>query len=451
MNGKMLKTADTQLVENILTVCLFLMSIFSPRQYNYAYCLVSFTLCVIGVIIFIKYWKKHNNNFMDFSPIFITTALVMGYIFPLFIYSKDPSTAYYFSWGIPYSLEYINQGACLSGLGILSFISGSTSKAKQINKSSIKIIKTNNLVYLFWLILIFLFIILGGFQRYKNIYQNIYSQSNPILTYLEVFIVSLSQVILINEIWNKNNSKSYKLNKISLAIVTIVGLTFMYVGNRTFCLYLLLPAIVFFTTRYFNIKLKSFILIIVFGGSLMIASMLFRSGEGINENLDWYYYLVDLMNPNTTTYLSCEIVDKRGITCGESMLGSLLGIVPFGQSIVHIFFGLTPDDINSATIFTKYLGVTVAGTGTNFISDSYLAFGAVGVIIFSYIPGKLINYLKVNQNNSYKIFLFYMIICGFSIYAVRASFLFILRFIFYGWLFAYINSHIRYWLNPRKV
>lgn len=120
----------------------------------------------------------------------------------------------------------------------------------------------------------------------------------------------------------------------------------------------------------------------------MICSMLFRSGDGINEDLDWYYYFVDLMNPNTTTYLSCEIVNNFGITYGKSMLGSILGIIPFGQSFIEIIFGMTPEITNSANIFTNYLGVKVAGTGTNFISDSYLSFGIIGVLIFSIIQEK---------------------------------------------------------------
>lgn len=445
---------NIHLFECILTVILFIMTVCAPKKYELSYCLYVFLVSLLGLVIYFYYWKKVNINFMDFGPIFVIVALIMGFVFPIVIYSQNPGTAYYFSWGLPYSLDYINKGACISGLGIVSFMAGATSKTVVKKSPPLNnLVKTSKLTYLFWIILISLFIVLGGFSRYKNIYQGVSANSNPLLTYLEVFLVAISQVILINECWNISHSYKYKVNRISIFIIIIVSLTFMYVGNRTTCLYLLLPLIVFVTTRYLKISLKKFLFLIIIGGGAMVGSMIFRTGYGIDEDVAWYYYLVDLMNPNTTTYLACEIVDKTGFTFGESMLGAILGIIPFGQSILQTLSGMTPEVTNSASIFTKFLGVRVAGTGTNFISDSYLAFGCMGVFVFSYYSGKIINYLRINQSKSYYLFLMYMIVCGFSVYAVRASFIYILRFIVYGLIFAYINIGFNKWLKiePKQV
>lgn len=439
---------NIHIFECLLTICLLLMALFSPKKYNFYYSLCAFLLCIIGVVIYFSYWKNKYQNFLDFNPIFISVALIMGFVFPLIIYSQDPETAFYFSWGLPYSLDYINKGACISGMGIVSFMAGTTSRTKILKSMKIKKeIKTNQIIFLFWVIILFTYIILGGFTRYQNIYKGISSQSNPILTYLEVFIVAISQVILINECWNISHFKNYKVNKKSIITIIIVSLVFMYVGNRTICLYLLLPLIIFITTKYLKISLKIFLLFMCIGGIGMIGTMIFRAGYGIDKDLSWYFYLADLMNPNTTTYLSCEIVDKSGFTYGESMLGSILGIIPFGQSILQGMSGLTAATTNSSNIFTQFLGVEVAGTGTNFISDSYLAFGYIGIIIFSYYPGKIIEFLRNNEDKSYYLFLIYMIICGFSVYAVRASFIYILRFIVYGLLFAYLNINLKKWLR----
>ena len=170
----------------------------------------------------------------------------------------------------------------------------------------------------------------------------------------------------------------------------------------------------------------------------MVLVQFFRSGSQYNEGLDWYYNMADLMIPNTTTYLACEIVDKTGFTYGVSMLGSVLGAIPFLQSLLNMLIGLEGDVTNSSHIFTKFLG-SQDGTGTSFVSDSYLAFGIMGVLVVSYYSGVIISYLKERSRDSYYHLVMYIVYCGFAIYAVRSSFLFPIRFITYSVLFAYIN------------
>ena len=382
-------------------------------------------------------------NFLNFEPVFVLVSLVMGFVFPLLIYAENPNTAYAFSWNIPFSLDYFNKGAALWALGIVSFMAGTTSRIRPRIRNTIKypIVKTNNIFLFLWMLLLLVYILAGGFTRYQIIYQD-GDYSSPLFSYLEVFIVSMTEVVLANELWNRLNNKNYKFRKVSVLLIILVALLYLFVGNRTISLYLLLPIVFFISENYLKVKLIPFILAVGLGASLMIFMMFYRTGGDFTHGLDWYYYLADLMNPNTTTYLSCEIVSKEGFTYGVSQLGPILGAIPFAQSIISIVTGLDPVVTNSSHLFTKFLQAP-AGTGTNYISDFYLAFGTLGVFVGSFYFAKILSVVRINSYKSYHYYLMYIIILGFAVYGVRSSLLYVIRFIIYGLFFAYINIKLQ--------
>ena len=432
----------------LLTSILFLvMSFFSPVGYSYGYIFTLFAITITEVVMFLFRWGKIHGNYLDFEPIFLIIALIMGFAFPLIIYAADDQTAYYFSWGIQYSLNYFNKGACLTALGITAFMAGSLKKVR-INRSNGALPKKgtrldNTMSFTGLIIFLALFAALGGFEWYKYIYHNGDGVDRGILSYLEGIIIALTEVVMINECWNYlQNPLKYKfLNKYILFVI-IVALLFATVGNRTIALYIILPILVFFTTNFYKLTFFKFLIVIVMGAIAMIGFRFLRSGTEYNAELDWFYNIADLMIPNTTTYLACEIVDKTGITCGISMLGgSILGAIPFSQSILEELTGIGGDITNSSNVFTTYLGST-DGTGTNFISDPYLGFGAIGVFVVVYLSGYAVNWARKRSANSYYGLLIYLILCGFAVYAVRSSLLFSIRYIFYAVLFSFINLKV---------
>lgn len=432
-------------IEIVLSTILFGMAILSPKLYSFVYVLVAFVITILGVGSFFLTWGKRGENFLQFEPIFAIVALIMGFTFPVFVYSLDENTAYLFSWGLPYSLDYINKGACLSGMGILAFLSGASFKSK--SDRYIHHIRPRRKIQNRWLpvgllFILICFIALGGFERYKTIYVE-GENSGSYLTYIEVFIIAFSQVIISNEVWNKLHFRRYKVKFFPVAVVLFIALFFLYVGNRTYSLYILMPLVIFLSTYKYKIKFRTFILLIALGGAAMIAIMLFRTRAVINENAGWYYYLVDLMIPNTTTYLGCEVVDARGFSFGTSMLGSILGAIPFSQSLLSMVTGIGDETTNSSAIFTLYLGST-AGTGTNFIADSYLAFGSLGVFVISFLGGWFLRLIKRRSKYSYYYLVMYVVYCGFAVYMVRSSFLYPIRFILYSLLFAFLNLKLKY-------
>lgn len=445
-----MKQKTVHKAELCLSVIIFIAALFAPQKFNYQYCLNVFIICCAGVVLFFNFWNKAKGNFLCFEPIFILVALTVGFLFPLGIYGQDESTLTIFSWGIPYSSNSINKGAGLSALGILAFMSGATRNVKY--KHGIYYyhhrINTHRSIIAVGVLFVALYTLLGGFSSYQNIYQGVAdSPSSHILSYLEVPILAITELIAINECWNLKNNEKYKVKKIPVLFVIVIALTYLLVGNRTFFLYLLLPLIFFFSDRYYRVRFLPFLGALSIGVLLMIAIQFFRAGKVVNDNLSWFHYFADLLIPNTTTYLACEIVEKQGFTYGLSMLSSILGIFPLGQSLFSTLTGIGVDSTNSASIFSIYLGGP-SGTGTSYISDSYLAFGAVGVFFLSYYAGLLINQYRMKAQISYYAFVAFMIEMGFAVYAVRASFVFSIRFIFYGLIFSYINICLQ---NHRKL
>lgn len=428
----------------LLTSLVFLvMSFFSPVGYSYGYILTLFGISFIEVIMYFNLWGRSHGYYLDFEPIFLIIALIMGFTFPLLIYAYDNDTAYSFSWGLQYSLNYYNKGACLTALGITSFMAGSLRPHKKNYKYRIPMKNNTKLdsTYLMFglLLILLLFIYLGGFERYQKIYLYDDEESGGILTYIEVFIIAFAEVIVANECWNALQDSCYKLFNRKIVFVVTLALLFAVVGNRTFALYILLPIAIFVSTHYFKLTLSKFLIAILVGAVAMIGFGFIRTGTEYNSGIDWYYNIADLMIPNITTYLACEIVDKTGITLGLSMLGgSVLGAIPFSQTILNELTGIGGDVTNSSSVFTNYLG-SKSGTGTNFISDPYLGFGAIGVFLIVYLSGYAVSWARRRSNYSYYSLLIYLIFCGFAVYAVRSSLLFSIRFIFYAAITAYIN------------
>lgn len=420
-------------------VALFLMS---PSKYNFGWCLSAFLLTLFGIFLFFLQWKRGGDSFLSFEPVFIIVALVMGFTLPVFIYDGNPETLYLFSWNIPFSPNYVNSGAFVTGIAIISFILGSMSSGQLFphNKAEKTPRKINSILLLTLIIILGAYIYFGGLKYYQSVYHG-EDDGRPSFMLLEVFIIALSELMLFTEFWNKTCDSKYRFKRINITLPIIVAILFVYVGNRTICLYLLLPFVFFISQQYLRLSFLQLMLAICFGGTLMVLMMLFRADYDLDVAYNWYFYFIDLLIPNTTTYLAFEIVDKSGITFGLSELGAILGIIPFGQSLFLSLTGLGTEYINPSSIFTAYLR-SEAGTGNSFISSSYLAFGLVGVIVLPYVFGRIVRILRNKASFSYYHFLIYYVLCGFAVYGVRTSLFYPLRFVFYCILFATINTFL---------
>lgn len=429
-------------VRSVIAISIMLlvaMSFYTPQIYNFKFNTFVFGILTFNVLLYFWNWNSNRYNYMDFEPIFIIISLILGFVFPLAIFPYDNGTAYLFSFGKSYNLNNINRGTLLTAVALSSFLLGTLNYGKVIKKNSFAIQKRINSTFVFLLLLLFLllFLLLGGFSHYKELYQNDVRESS-ITTYFECFVVTSAQVLLFNEYWNKSQNRKYRLNKLYFIVVVVISFLFLIVGARTQAAYIALPAIIFFSKLYYKVSFRIFLLFLLAGMGVMSFIQFFRAGYDYNLDMEWYYFISDMLIPNTNTYLACEIVDKSGYTFGQTMLIGLLSVFPFAQSVFNAITGLGLQDLSSAHMFTAYLG-TNSGMGTNYVADAFLAFGIIGVSLFPFFLGKILSNIKKYQFYSFNKTLFYYIICSFAVFLVRCSILFPLRFIFYAYIISSLN------------
>ncbi|EGF56067.1 O-antigen polymerase [Bacteroides fluxus] len=433
-----MKVAYNQLSISIITIVVILSLFWCPTSFSFNYNFFLFISFLFSSIIYFR--NKKIKNFLDFEPFFVFITFLMVYIFPLFVF--DDQTAFLFSFNQYYDLTTINKGVALSTIAILCFFIGNLVEKKQphIRNSLQRVRVSNGIVITASLVLYIVFYLLGGFDNFLKVYKG-ESGGSSVANYVLVLLQVLCPIMCFNEFWNKSNVAGYHYNWIAFLLVLWISLHFAIVGSRTNASIILLSSIVAYSVLIKNQSICRFLVFMIVGIMLMWILQSFRAGYDTNWNLEWYYMISDLFIPNTNTYLSIEIVNKQGITYGVSSLASILSVIPFLQGYVESVFSIGPHQTNSATLFTDYLGSS-AGMGTNFIADLYLSFGILGVIIFPFLFGYILCIIKSHLKVSYYSSLLYIIIAGFSVYIVRSSLFFLLKFLLFGFLLAYFFNYL---------
>lgn len=420
----------------ILLVIIFLYAT-APLYYDQKYIFICFLLVLVAFVLYLR--AKQFKNYLCFELIFIIGCFILYFTYPLFIYS--PNTGYIFSFGLHYDVNFITKGVTIASVGLIAFFIGNMKHYKVMSKTR-HFITYNQYLLLFCILLYVIYNLIGGFQHYIDLYKNDVREST-MSTYVLLLIQSAFPLLVFNEFWNKRQLPSYKVSYLSIIVTVFVALHFVVVGSRTNGILLIMPVVMLICELFKPQSLKNLVVFFCVGIVSMWAIQIFRSEGNFVDYIDeWYYVISDFLIPNTNIYLSAEIVDKVGPTYGLSILSQFLAPIPFAQSIVYNLFGISIVDASSSHLFTDYIG-SRAGMGTNAVADIYLAFSICGVILIMFLYGRIVAYSKVNLWYSYKISLIYLFLSALSIYLIRSSIFYTIRFVFYGVVLALM-------LCPRK-
>lgn len=132
---------------------------------------------------------------------------------------------------------------------------------------------------------------------------------------------------------------------------------------------------------------------------------------------------LDLIINNRNLYTLISYAEKNGNTYFLTHLG-LLSFIPFAQSFIINLFDLNLYNTTSAA-FNTYLtfGTSsgVMGLGSNMVSDIYMSFDLIGVIVVFYLFGKYMQYCKVNSKNNIYCMISYCILVSYSIFICRGG------------------------------
>ena len=388
-------------------------------MYNY----ICFILLLISTYTYYKYIKK--KNFLDFDTIFIFILTVIGFLYPVFLYSK--SSPFLFFFGLSFNIGFINTGTILFLIALQAYFLGSLSTVvKKNNKLAPKNEINTSFLILIVIILSISFIGLGGIGHFQAMYkEDVASNASPMTFQVMVLLHAFSIVVIGTEFYNKKVNSNYKFSK--LFIITILGVMFLmlYAGNRTFASYLGLPIIVLWAFFFKKVNKIGIILFFSISLSSMFVIQSLRSGAEVKLPTNLGKSLSDLVIVSRSTYSSLEYVTKNGFTYGLSMSGGLFGIIPSLESYLLNNTNMLKDDLGSAETLTRFtLGADRSvGLGTNLVADIYLSFGFFGLFFLMFILGRFIRLksIKALELNYYSIISLTVMI-SFAAFLPRSSY-----------------------------
>lgn len=407
--------------------------IIAPHTYNYNYVLLCGFLYILFVILYFIVEKK--RNYFCFETLFFISLFLSTQYYSLFVHNQVDSSRY-FMFMYDFNENYIPKSNAISLLGLGGFIAGLLLvRTKKIPIGfEYRPLISLDILYVCSAISFILYFITGGYARLVSEYSggDVIESSGISAYFLVLSPVFMIVAIVLNFIKIKtkyNNFKISYVSRIGKIIIFSILSSMLLAGSRTLTLQIFILIMAVYSYLFRPLTLKSTLIFILFGIILMFGIGYLR-GSGDNSKTFYFSDLfMDLLITNRASFTALEYVDKYDFTYGETMLGTLLSPLPFGQNIAIGLFDLNPNRMMSSLLYTEYtLGsVTTLGLGTNIIADLYFAFGSLGVFAFMFALGFLVK--KSSVKAQYNIFglLIYAVITSYSVFLVRAEFFTFLR------------------------
>lgn len=429
----------------LLFICSLLGYYISYRQQTYSQTeyYAAFGIMVISMLIYFR--AKNKSNYCDFDTLFLFTCIPIGYL----------ATSAYFSplferiIVLDFDYSYINKGTWLFTIGIISYLLGSLIKPKiAIHRSAqLKIIPTKGMFYIL-IVFMILFIAGNGFQFYRTIYMSdTYVVASDLIGLYSQVIIAASIILTTLELLNKKNFPSYKLHKYYFIAIGSFATIIMIFGNRTIASQLILPIICLYTLFFKPIKFKKFLFILIPVAIIMYIIQITRAGNELSFKLESPLLMAaDLTIPYRSTFEAMRYVDDYGFTFGKNMTGGILRSFPI---VAGAIVGESRD-FGSAELLTDYYFIshpnfTKFGLGTNIVADLYLSFGTIGVILFMFLLGYIINKLVIyaKHGNLYSTITLSALLAN-SVFLARASYTHAVVYILWSVVGTYIYLFFLY-------
>lgn len=425
----------------ILSIISLFIYILHPNKYVYSYNLLCLVFYLGSVVLFLLF--KNKKNYFDFDILFLTTSFFAFFAYPALIYPINPS--YFFVFDIVFDHNVISQATALALLGLILYMTGSLFySAPKKHHATIGFYPLKRFTLIVG-ILFTLFLLLGGYSYYIDLYSGNNPTGGGIYAYINVLLITFMLVSIDIQYCNLIYKDSSNLN-IKFTYKPLIFLLLAYViiilstGSRTVPLQIVLAVLGLYTIYYKNLSFKKSFIVIGIGIFTLASISYTRSGGGKIENI--YDAFIDIIIVNRNSFAAIEYVDSHGYTYGSSMLSYILQPIPFGQSIIFDIFGLDPRYTSSARLFTTeaFGPVRSMGLGTNIIADIYLSFGVIGVMSFMLFAGWFVAKSKYLATYRMNYMIIYTVLMANSVFLVRAEFFYCLQEIIWALILFYFTK-----------
>lgn len=414
----------------IISICGYFIS---PRLQDFSFSQYYLTVFIALLSLVSYFIAKRKQNYLDFDTLFVVVCYVIGF-FATFFYNQSYYLNLFF---FDFNQLYLNSGAWLFSVGMNAYFLGSLMKKYRLSPSGYRNLYPTSFLNVLNLFLMLLFVIAGGINYYKQEYsQNLIASSGDgIVTYLLLLINVISIITSLLEFRNKYFFSRYRISKLyCISILLFLGVL-LYAGNRTASMMLVLPIIGIYALWFRPVKLKMFAIFFI----VSVFAMWIIQNTRADAKLDFSFKIpallaLDLTIPSRTIYESMEYVDNYGYTYGKSMSLGLMGVIP-GLAGLVTGGKLGTSEYSSAELLTNYTfgKIQVAeqiGLGTTVISDIYLSFSLVGVVLLMTFLGYMVNYFESKAKEGYLYAsVIYSALLANSVFLARASFTHPVRYI----------------------
>jgi oligosaccharide repeat unit polymerase len=362
----------------------------------------------------------------------------------------------------PY-LEYTNKSIIMTTIGLLAFQLGfhyykSHNGVKVFHEISKKYMRVLSLITMFFIALILLLFAKTGMT---TLFAGAYVGSamgtvtyDAIFTLVTFFIIlGILQAITYYSIFKKINIQVFIISIISISWAVAL----LFVGDRnTFFLVGLVMFTGFFT--YIKSISRKQILIFLFGALFLYQVIeISRTVESkdLTSFVDAFFTTIDEQDSEfdkdssfdiTTTGVRAtfKVMEEKNYYYGKFKLVSLASIIPYSSRLF-----VDPNDSytgSSNVLKAEMIGLNKGwGVGTNIISDCFMDYGLMGVIVIMFCFGKFGGYVKLKTQkhiNSPKWIFLYIITLTYYSEISRYGFDFPLRSIVWTYLLFFIINKV---------
>ena len=414
----------------IISICGYFIS---PRLQDFSFSQYYLTVFIALLSLISYFIAKRKQNYLDFDTLFIVVSYIIGF-FATFFYNQSYYLNLFF---FDFNQLYLNSGAWLFSVGMNAYFLGSLMKKCRFSSLGYRNLYPTGFLNILNLLLMLLFVVTGGISYYKQEYsQNLIASSGDgIVTYLLLLINVISIISSLLELRNRYFFREYRISKLYIVSILLFLLVLLYAGNRTASMMLVLPIIGIYALWFRPIKLKVFALFFI----VSVFAMWIIQNTRADEKLDFSFktpalLALDLTIPSRTIYESMEYVDSYGYTYGKSMSLGLMGVIP-GLAGVITDGKQGMSAYSSAELLTNYTFRKIQvseqiGLGTTTVSDIYLSFGIIGVVILMSFLGYVVNYFALKAKGGYLYAsVIYAALLANSVFLARASFTHPIRYV----------------------
>lgn len=407
----------------------------------------------ISVVAGIKTFVKIDTFFLLFY--------FLIYYFPYQLYVLGLKSLEHFK--LSSYLEYTNKSILLSTIGLLAFQTGFHHYKSVNQKKTFYVISKRYMKKLFAIIMFFtVFIsILFGYTGAQTLFIGAYAGSkmgtvtyDAIFTLVTFFVIlGILQAIAHFTIFKKINFQVFIISIISILWV----LALLFVGDRNTFFLVGIVSFAGFFTYIKSISRKQILVFLI--PTLFIYQVIEISRtveskdltsfvDAFNTTFDTYEDNLDQNNSFDITTIgsraSFKVIDDNSFYYGKFKLISLASTIPYSSRLF-----VDPNDVftgSSNALNKEMIGLQAGwGVGTNIITDCYMDFGLIGVIVIMFFIGKFGGYVKFKAQkhiNSPKWIFLYITTLGYYSELARYGFDFPLRSIVWTYLLFFITDKV---------